>query len=106
MTLIDVYTRLQTLNTPVAYMAFKSAQSPPYIVYCESGSNFHGSDEKNYIKDMNVTIELYYENKNTQIEKSIENLFSDVELNKSEDIWIDDEQLIMVTYEFTTINKE
>jgi len=106
MILQDIFTRLQTLNTPVAYMAFKSAQDPPYIVYRESGASFHGSDEKNYIKDMNVTIELYCENKNTQIEKSIENLFSDVELSKSEDIWIDGEQLIMVTYEFTTINKE
>lgn len=105
MTLIDVYTRLGTLNIPLAYLAFKSAQNPPYIVYYESGSNFHGSDEKNYIKDMNVTIELYCENKNTQIEKSIENLFSDVELSKSEDVWIEDEQLIMVTYEFTTIYK-
>ena len=105
MTLIDVYTRLQTLDVPVTYLAFKSAQSPPYIVYYESGANFHGSDEKNYIKDMTVVIELYCENKNTQIEKSIENLFSDVELSKSEDVWIEDEQLIMVTYEFTTINK-
>ena len=38
MTLIDVYTRLQTLDLPVAYMAFKSAQNPPYIVYRESVS--------------------------------------------------------------------
>lgn len=105
MTLIDVYTRLGTLNIPLAYLAFKSVQNPPYIVYYESGANFHGSDEKNYIKDMTVVIELYCENKNTQIEKSIENLFSDVELSKSEDVWIEDEQLIMVTYEFTTINK-
>lgn len=105
MTLIDVYARLQTLNLPVAYMAFKSAQNPPYIVYYESGSNFHGSDEKNYIKDMAVVIELYSESKDMALEKQIEDLFSDVELSKSEDVWIDDEQLIMTTYEFTTINK-
>lgn len=106
MTLIDVYTRLGTLNIPLAYLAFKSAQNPPYIAYYESGSNFHGSDDKNYIKDMTVVIELYSETKDMALEKQIEDLFSDVELNKSEDIWIDDEQLIMVTYEFTAINKE
>lgn len=106
MTLIDVYTRLGTLNIPLAYLAFKSDQNPPYIVYYESGANFLGSDEKNYIKDMAVVIELYSESKDMALERQIEDLFSDVELNKSEDIWIDDEQLIMVTYEFTTINKE
>ena len=105
MTLIDVYTRLQTLDLPVAYMAFKSAQNPPYIVYYENGANFHGSDEKNYIKDMNVVIELYSESKDMTLEKQIESLYSDVELNKSEDVWIEDEQLIMTRYEFTTINK-
>lgn len=105
MTLIDVYTRLQTLNLPVTYMAFKSAQNPPYIVYRESGASFHGSDEKNHIKEMNVVIELYSESKDMALEKQIEDLFSDVELSKSEDVWIDDEQLIMTTYEFTTINK-
>ena len=105
MTLIDVYTRLQTLDVPVTYMAFKSAQSPPYIVYYESGANFHGSDEKNYIKDMTVVIELYSESKDMALEKQIESLYSDVELNKSEDVWIEDEQLIMTRYEFTTINK-
>ena len=105
MTLIDVYTRLGTLNIPLAYLAFKSVQNPPYIVYYENGANFHGSDEKNYIKDMNVVIELYSESKDMTLEKQIESLYSDVELNKSEDVWIKDEQLIMTRYEFTTINK-
>lgn len=105
MKLSEVYTRLETLNKPLAYLAFKSAQSPSYIVYYENGANFHGSDEKNYIKDMTVVIELYSESKDMALERQIEDLFSDVELNKSEDIWIDDEQLIMVAYKFTTINK-
>ena len=105
MTLIDVYTRLGTLNIPLAYLAFKSDQNPPYIVYYESGANFHGSDEKNYIKDMAVVIELYSESKNIALEKQIESLFSDVELSKIES-WIEDENLLMIAYEFTTINKE
>jgi len=105
MKLSEVYTRLGTLNKPVAYLAFKSAQSPPYIVYYENGANFHGSDEKNYIKDMTVVIELYSESKDMATEESIEALFSDVELSKSEDIWIEGEQIVMVTYTFTTINK-
>lgn len=105
MTLIDTYTRLGTLNKPLAYLAFKSAQNPPYIVYYESGSNFHGSDEKNYIKDMTVVIELYSESKDMALEKQIESLFSDVELSKIES-WIEDENLLMIAYEFTTINKE
>lgn len=106
MKLSEVYTRLGTLNKPVAYLAFKSAHNPPYIVYYENGANFHGSDEKNYIKDMTVVIELYSESKDMALERQIEDLFSDVELNKSEDIWIEDENLLMIAYEFTTINKE
>ncbi len=105
MTLIDVYTRLGTLNIPLAYLAFKSAQSPPYIVYRESGARLHGSDDKNYIKDMTVVIELYAAKKDAATEESIEALFSDVELSKSEDIWIEGEQIVMVAYTFTTINK-
>ena len=105
MKLSEVYTRLETLNKPLAYLAFKSAQSPPYIVYRESGARLHGSDDKNYIKDMAVVIELYAAKKDAATEESIEALFSDVELSKSEDIWIEGEQIVMVTYTFTTINK-
>ena len=106
MKLSEVYTRLKTLNKPLAYLAFKSAQSPPYIVYYESGANFHGSDDKNYIKDMTVVIELYSESKDMALERQIESLFSDVEISKSEDVWIEDENLLMIAYEFKTINKE
>ena len=105
MKLSEVYTRLETLNKPLAYLAFKSAQSPPYIVYRESGARLHGSDDKSYIKDMTVVIELYAAKKDAATEESIEALFSDVELSKSEDIWIEGEQIVMVTYTFTTINK-
>ncbi|MDO5559419.1 MAG: hypothetical protein Q4F95_07450 [Oscillospiraceae bacterium] len=107
MTLTDVYNRLKLIkDVPVAYLAFKSAQNSDYIVYYESGANFHGSDERNHIKEMNVTIELYTDKKNRALEKRIEDLFSDVELSKGADAWIDDEQMLMVTYEFMTINKE
>lgn len=37
MKLSEVYTRLETLNKPLAYLAFKSAQSPPFLVYYENG---------------------------------------------------------------------
>ena len=105
MTLQVIYTRLQTLEIPVAYLSFKSAQNPPFLVYYCSGSKKHGADDKNMISDDEITIELYTDAKDIALEKQIEKLFNDVELAKAE-VWLDDENLIMISYEFTTINKE
>lgn len=105
MNLIEVCDRLKTLKIPIAYKAFKSKVTPPYAVYYEDGAVLHGSDERNYIKDMNVTIEFYSEVKGLENEAAIEKLFNDVELIKSTDTWLDDEQLYMIVYNFTTTNK-
>ena len=105
MTLQETYARLQTLGIPVAYRVFKSAQEPQFLVYYLDNSRKHGADSLNLISDDNIIIELYTDSKNIALEKQIESLFSDVELSKIES-WIEDENLLMIAYEFTTINKE
>ena len=105
MILQERYATLQTLGIPVAYRVFKSAQEPPFLVYYLDNSRKHGADSLNLISDDNIIIELYTDSKNIALEKQIESLFSDVELSKIES-WIEDENLLMIAYEFTTINKE
>lgn len=105
LTLAEIYEKLCTLNIPVAYLSFTQPQSLPFCVYYESGGDIYGADNKNLIERKNITIELYSEKKNPALERQIEDLFSDTELTKQADIWIESEKMIETIYEFEVINK-
>lgn len=105
MRLEEINEALKTLNIPVAYRSFKEKpDSIPFCVYYIDSENIRGSDFENLILERDVTIELYTENKDTDIEIMIENLFHNYEINKDE-YYIDDEKLLMNVFKFTLINK-
>lgn len=101
MTFEEIYARLRKLNIPVAYMVFDKPQNPPYIAYYESGGEVTGADNYNLYRNINITIELYTTKKNPQLEHQLEALFRDVELDKSTDIYIDNEKLLKIEYSFS-----
>lgn len=104
MTLNEVYSRLKKLDIPVTYNFFKENPSAPYAVYYETGGENYGADYCNFIRKRNVKIELYCKDKNQKLEAELESLFSDCEINVSED-YIENADLIRITYSFLTINK-
>lgn len=105
MELDEIYERLCRLGVPVAYMLFKKPQTPPFIVYHEQGADIKGADRYNLYRDTGIIIELYTTKKQPQLEHDLEGLFRDVELDKSPDIYVENEKLLKIEYSFSTITK-
>ena len=51
--------------------------------------------------EIEITVELYSDKKNVQLERQIENLFSDREIQKAADTYLDDEEMFLTAYSFT-----
>ncbi|MBR4627784.1 MAG: hypothetical protein IKO47_08815 [Ruminococcus sp.] len=103
MELDEIYARLNTLGIPVAYLKFNKPQSLPFAVYYEAGTDIKGADGYNLFRDVTVTVELYCEKKQPQLERQIERLFREYEIVKSSDIYIEDEDMFMTSFTFDTI---
>lgn len=101
----EIYKKLKTVGIPFSYLKFNTSQKPPFGVYYENGTNIRGADNLNMIRQTGITIELYTETKNSELERRIEALFNDREITKSEDIQIEDENMIEVVFEIETIDK-
>ena len=53
MNLIDIKTKLNTLNIPVAYDHFKNKVNPPFIAYRELPPDVFLADDYNYLNFKN-----------------------------------------------------
>ena len=105
MELTEIQKRLKTLDIPVAYYKFNTPQKLPFVVYYEDGASIEGADKLNLYRRADITITLYSAKKELSIEKQIEDLFSDIPLDKTPDIDIPDENMFMTSYTFETIQK-
>lgn len=103
MELNEIKDKLSTLGIPVAYLCFKKPQNLPFLVYYESGTEIKGADDYNMYLNVTITIELYCEKKTPALERRIENLFRDREIEKSPDIYLKDEEMFMTVFSFDTI---
>ncbi len=95
-----IYELLCQLNIPVAYSHFKRRVKPPFLVYFGSGSSNLKADNKVYSKFNSYQIEYYFVNKDEKKEEEIEDLLNsnDIVWEKSEDIYLDSEDLHMIVY--------
>lgn len=96
----EIFKILKKINIPVSYQSFKNEQNLPYIIFVQSGSNNFGADSKVYKKDNKYNIELYFEDKNFELEEKLENLLdeNDIYWTKSADIRIESENMTEVIY--------
>lgn len=101
----EIYNKLHTLKIPVAYLTFNTPQKTPVCVYYESGTKITGADTLNLFRRVEITVELYTDKKDVSLERKIESLFSDVELEKAVDTYLPDEEMFMTAYTFETIQK-
>lgn len=97
----EIYNSLKSLEIPVAYLKFNTPQKLPFIAYFESGAEIKGADGHNLYREIEITVELYSDKKNVQLERQIESLFSDREIQKAADTYLDDEEMFLTAYSFT-----
>lgn len=108
MTLEELKTKCQyEINIPYAYGVFKEEVQPPYLVGIMRASDNFMADNRVYIKDLPMQLDLVYRNKDRNLEEKIEDiLLADVAWNKTDEAYLEDEEVFIVSYFFELENKE
>ena len=102
MTLPDLKGILKELNLPIAYRCFAPGQVPdlPYIVYYADEDVAFYADDIVYHEGYAVTIEVYTEYKDIELEKRVKQLLNDNQLPyESYESFIDSEGMYLKAYE-------
>ena len=101
MTYAEISQMISAVGVPYAYHHFEegSGQQPPFITfYYQEDSDFK-ADDINYAAIRPLTIELYTDNKDFALEAAVESVLTANGLTFSRsEIFIDSEQMYMVTY--------
>ena len=97
---MTIFQTLQSTGLPCAYSHFKKKQSPPYIVYIGNGQDTMDADNTHYWKENKYQVEYYFTTKNESNETVIESklLENGYLYEKSEDIYIEDEDVFVIYY--------
>ena len=97
---MSIYQVLQSTGLPCAYSHFKKKQSPPYLVYIGNGQDTLEADNTHYWRNNRYQVEYYFTTKNEQNEGAIESalLENGFLYDKSEDIYIEDEDVFVIYY--------
>jgi hypothetical protein len=104
MTLSEIKTKLDLLEVDVVYRASREPLSTPFIAFYETSSNLYGADNLNLLKRKGITVELYTDKKDIELEEKFESIFNFVELSKNE-VYISDENVYQIIYEFEIYEK-
>ena len=91
---------------PTAYLQFPedNAPEPPFICYYYTGDNDFKADDTNYQKIRQLTLELYCDNKNFNLESAVETkLTSSGFVYTKYEEYIDSEKMYMTTYELEVV---
>ena len=91
---------------PTAYRAFSknNVKPPPFICYFVENEKLSGADDKNYIRDRFLIVELYTDKKDLETEEKLDRLFDGYEVEKYE-AWIEDENMLQVAYHIPITEK-
>lgn len=97
---------VEEIGLPYAYDHFGEGDSPavPFVVFVLPGRDDFLADNKPYVKVTTLTIELYTDYKDPELENRIDNVLESHEIiyDKSE-TWIVAEKLYQVNYEMEVI---
>lgn len=102
MTLPELKKKIDTLGLPVAYHCFAVGQVPklPYIVYYADEDNGFYADDTVYYEGYAVTIEVYSEQKNLELESKVKKLLNDNQLPYgSYESFLESEDMYLKAYE-------
>lgn len=101
--MLDIKSWLETTDYKVAEERFLKPPALPYIIFTEE-TDMRGADNKNFIADRKLSIELYSDKINREAEKKIENLLEQIEYKKDR-TWIDSEKFFQTVYDFNLLEK-
>lgn len=102
MTLEEIKRRCEyDLEIAYAYGLFKEPVEPPYLVGIMRASDNFMADNKVYIKDKPMQLDLVYKEKDLELEEKIEDiLLGDIPWNKTDEAYLEDEDVFVVSYFF------
>lgn len=107
MTLRELNNKCITLDIPYAYGVFKTEVEPPFLVGISRATDNFMADNKVYIKDKPFQLDLMYREKDLNLESIIEdNLLKDITWNKTDEAYLEDENIFIVSYFFEIDTRE
>lgn len=99
---MTVFELLQTLELPVVYGRHTKKVETPYLLLTGAGQDHFEADTTYYVTKDRWTLEYYFSKKDPELEKQIETLLLDngYRYEKSEDLYLDDQEVFFVYYDF------
>lgn len=94
---------IEEMDIPFAYDHFAEGESPdpPFMCYLLPGSDNFAADGKVYYKINEVRIELYTDFKDTVLEEKVTAVLDSHGIfYEQTEVWIEEEKLYEVTFEF------
>lgn len=106
MNLMEFKGELEKLDMPIQYQSFALGQAPelPYLIFYEDDSDNLFADNVNYYNNLNLTCELYSDEKDLELETKVQKLFFDNEIEyNSTETFIDSENMFLKAYSVSII---
>lgn len=101
MTYQGIAQMIETVGISYAYYQFpeNSGQEPPFICFYYPNNNDFVADGENYVKVVQLVIELYTDNKDFSLEATLEAVLTEHGLVYTrEETYIDSERMYLETY--------
>ena len=101
MTYKEIAQMIAEVGVPYAYYQFQegTGQEPPFICFYYPNNNDFVADGENYVKVVQLVIELYTDNKDFSLEATLETVLAEHDLVFTrEETYIDSERMYLETY--------
>lgn len=101
MTYKEISQMIAEVGVPYAYYQFPegTGQEPPFICFYYPNNNDFVADGENYVKVVQLVIELYTDNKDFSLEATLEAVLAEHDLVFTrEETYIDSERMYLETY--------
>ena len=101
MTLEELKTRCEKEGFKYAYGKFEKATEPPHLIAITADTDNFMADNKVYYGNTPIQLDYTYTGKNQEEQNKIENeILGDIAWNKSEETYLQDEDVWQVSYFF------
>lgn len=98
---MTIFETLETLQKPIAWGYHSKPQKLPYLVLIGAGQDQFEADNTYYTKKDRWQVEYYFIEKDPSLEAQIESLLlnNGYKYDKSEDVYIEDEDVFVIYYD-------
>ena len=106
---MSFYETMQEFGLPIFYAKAKNEEdiTPPFLVYLEDAPEVFYADNKRYYKSGVYSLELYFKDKDKDLEDRLEKFLESkgYDFTISEDIFLEEEDILVKYYEVLTYGK-